>query len=52
MYYEIANSRTTKKLPIVSLQVPQAMKLDDEEEEDSVNESVPPLKSEEREDDR
>jgi len=53
MYHKIANSETTKKLPIVSLQIPQAMVTDDDEEEenDSVNEAVPQLKSEEREDD-
>ena len=53
MYDEITNIETTKKLPIVSLHVPQAMESgDDEEEDERINEAIPQLKSEEREYDK
>ena len=51
MYYENANSKTTKKVPVMSLQVPRTVNSDDESDDENVNEAVPTLKSEEREDD-
>jgi hypothetical protein len=51
MYYEISNSETTKKLPVVSLEVTKASEESEDMGGDEETEAVPPLKSEEREDD-
>ena len=51
MYYECENSETTKKLQVVSLRVPRTVNSDDEDGDEVVNEAVPQLKLEEREDD-
>ena len=49
MYYENANSKTTKKVPVISPQVPQTVNPDDDDDDKIVNEAVPTLNSEERE---
>ena len=46
MHYECKNSETTKKPPVVSLQVPQIVGSDDEDNDEVVNMAVPQLKSE------
>ena len=51
MYYKNANSETTKELLVVSLYVPRTVDSDDKDNDENVNEAVPTLKSEEREDD-
>ena len=48
MYYKYENSEVTKKVPVVSLQVPQTVGSDDEDDDRIMNEAVPRLKSEER----
>ena len=50
-YYECENSIMAKIPPAVSLQVPQTVGYDDKGDEKIVNEAVPQLKSEERDDD-
>ena len=43
MYYEYENSKTTKKLPVVSLRVPRTIGFDDEDDDEIVNEVVTQL---------
>ena len=50
MYYENANSKTTRKLPVVSLQVPRTVDSNDDDDDDIVNVAVHTLNPEERED--
>ena len=50
MYYKNVNSKTTRKLPVVSLQVPRTVNSDDEDDDRIINEAVPILNSEDRED--
>ena len=46
-----ANSETTKKLPVVSLQIPWTADSDSDDDDKIVNEAVPTLNSEVRKDD-
>ena len=50
MYYECENSKMTKTLTVVSLQVQRTVDSDDSDDDQIVNEAGPQLKLEERED--
>jgi hypothetical protein len=51
MFYEISNSKMTKKLPVISLEVLKTAEAIEEIGGEAANEAVPTPDSEEREDD-